>query len=285
MGLVAECSDINPQQDRWPIVLLSHGTGGSAQGLSWLGTYLATKGFISIGVSHHGNTAIEPYLPEGFLCWWERANDLTATLDWLAVNGPFAGRLDLTNVFAAGFSLGGYTVLTLAGAITNLQRFEEWRSTNGQGTGGPREFPDLADHVSRLTAQSEQFRQSMDRHSRSYDDRRIKAIMAFAPAPPVRAFEPDSLSDISIPIKIIVGRNDVEAPHDECALWLQQQNPAFDVLLLGQDVGHYVFLPEATDIGKTLEPSVCLDPSGVNRLSIHRSSAEAAETFFRDSID
>lgn len=63
-----------------------------------------------IGVDHHGNTALEPYRAESFLCWWERPRDLTLALDHLGETGPFARRLDLDHVGAAGFSLGGHTV-------------------------------------------------------------------------------------------------------------------------------------------------------------------------------
>lgn len=283
MGLVAENAAISSARSRWPVVLLSHGTGGSVQGLSWLGTQLATKGFISIGVSHHGNTVAEPYLPEGFLCWWERARDLTVILDLLADKGPFADRLDMSNVFASGFSLGGYTVLLLAGAITNLQRFEEWLIARGEVGGGPREFPDIAGHIPVLSARSEPFRRSMKRHSQSYLDPRVKAVMAFAPAPPVRSFERDSIARIRIPTSIIVGQNDMEAPHGECALWLKENNPSFQANLLGREVGHYVFLPEATNAGRDLESTICSDPVGVDRVAIHRSAAEAAERLFRSA--
>ena len=104
------------------------------------------------------------------MCWWERARDLTTILDWASDDGPFAGRLDLANVFAGGFSLGGYTVLALAGAMSDLALFQVWRDSKGEAGGGPREFPDLADHVPRLLKESEPFRQSMARHGNSYHD-------------------------------------------------------------------------------------------------------------------
>jgi len=62
-------------------VLLSHGTGGTATGMSWLPTSLAQIGYICVGVDHHGNTATEPYRAEGFICWWERALDHSLIID------------------------------------------------------------------------------------------------------------------------------------------------------------------------------------------------------------
>ena len=284
MGLVAKNAPLSSVRNRWPVVLLSHGTGGSAQGLCWLGAHLAAKGFISIGVSHHGNTAVESYLPEGFLCWWERARDLTVILDLLSKHGPFAERLDLNNVFASGFSLGGYTVLQLAGAVTSLKLFEEWLITLGENGGGPREFPNLTNHIPDLNSQSTQYRQSIERHSDSYFDPRIKAVVALAPAPPIRSFKSESIAKIVVPTTIIVGQNDMEAPHKYCALWLKENNPSFQIELLGGDIGHQVFLPEATDVGKALEPDICCDHVGVDRVAIHRFVAAIAETWFNKKL-
>jgi hypothetical protein len=39
----------------WPMVLLSHGTGGSAMQMAWLGTALARAGFIAVALDHPGN--------------------------------------------------------------------------------------------------------------------------------------------------------------------------------------------------------------------------------------
>ena len=52
-----------------------------ALGMEWLGRRLAQRGFIALAVNHHGNTGLEVYRAEGFLCLWERARDLSALLD------------------------------------------------------------------------------------------------------------------------------------------------------------------------------------------------------------
>ena len=284
MGAVAPQATLSDAVSRWPLVLLSHGTGGTAQQMGWLGSRLARRGFVCIAVSHHGNTAIEPYLPEGFLCWWERARDLSAVTDFLDEESRFMNRLDLGNVFASGFSLGGYTVLALAGAITSLTRFEEWLAAEGGHATGPREFPNLADHAPELLARSEPFQASQCRHSHTYHDCRLRAVTVLAPAPPVRSFLPDSLAGIDIPVSILVGQADTEAPHDRCAVWLVDKNPSFKLTLLGEEVGHYVFLCESTTYGKQTEPEVCVDRESVDRSSIHDRAAEMTAALFRESM-
>jgi predicted dienelactone hydrolase len=57
-----------PRRTPWPLILLSHGTGGVASGLGWLATRLARRGYVVLGVDHHGNTGSEIYRAEGFRC-------------------------------------------------------------------------------------------------------------------------------------------------------------------------------------------------------------------------
>jgi predicted dienelactone hydrolase len=122
---------------------------------------------------------------------------------------------------------------------------------------------------------------TVERHSDSYFDPRIKAVVALAPAPTLKSFTPESVAKITVPTTLIVGQNDEEAPHKLCALWLRENNRSFQVELLGREVGHYVFLPEATEAGKALEPDICRDPDGVDRAAIHDSVATTVEATFR----
>lgn len=259
----------------FPVVLLSHGTGGTAAGLGWLARPLAQAGHVVIGVDHHGNTAREPYRAEGFLCWWERPRDLGAVLDQLALDGPFAGRLDMARVTAAGFSLGGYTVVSMLGAITSMPLFREWAITQPFGK-GPREFPDLAERIDGLFETSPVFRASWQRQSASALDPRVKAALACAPAPTVRGFTPESLCEIRTPVAIMVGGADREAPAESCARWLQAHLPNSTLKMLGPAVGHYALLCEGTALGREEMPEIWRDPPGVDRRAVQARVAALA---------
>ncbi|WP_321377585.1 alpha/beta hydrolase [Rhizobium sp.] len=273
------------RQETYPVVLLSHGTGGTAAGLAWLSWRLAKAGFVVIGVDHHGNTASEQYRPEGFLCWWERARDLTVLLDHHTVEGQFAGRLDLDRTFAAGFSLGGYTVLSLLGAITDMTLFLDWAHDKPLGN-GPREFPDLGEQVARLLETSAVFRASWNRKSLSYEDSRIKAALLCAPAPTVRGLTGESLSKIAVPVAIAAVGADIEAPSDLCAAWVHEQLPSSTMGLLDPMAGHYAFLCECSEWGKVRETEICADAPGVDRRWIHdRAAALAIELFSKTGPD
>jgi predicted dienelactone hydrolase len=275
IGTVARDATINEHYERFSVVILSHGTGGTATSLGWLAQRLAAVGYIVLGVDHHGNTASEAYKAEGFLCWWERPRDLTVALDILADSGPFAGRLDLADATCVGFSLGGYTALSVMGAITDMARFQEWAGTSASGK-GPREFPDLADRLEPLLRESAIFRASWERQSVSNLDQRIRTAVALAPAPTVRAFTPDSLAAINAPITIMVGEADQEAPAGPCSIWLSERLPNSQLHFLGRNVGHYSLLSLGTEEGRRLEPEICIDAPGVDRSAIHELATEIA---------
>src|SRR5438105_11352005 len=108
LGRAAQNADLADSPARFPVVLLSHGTGGSALSMAWFGEALASHGYVVAGVNHPGNNGAEPYTVEGFSLWWERARDLSSVIDSLLGDATFGARLDAGRIGAAGFSLGGY---------------------------------------------------------------------------------------------------------------------------------------------------------------------------------
>lgn len=262
------------REARFPVVLMSHGTGGSPESLGWLARHLARAGYVVIGAHHHGNTAREAYRPEGFLCWWERPLDLSALLTALALRGPFAGRLDLDRVSAVGFSLGGYSTLALAGARGSVERFVHWASSSDVTATGPREMPDAATHIPRLLKTSEVFRTSWARQEGDFRDGRVRSVVAIAPAPPVRAFDPVTVAAIVPPVTLITGEADEEAPSEVCADWLAGLNAGFRRVSMGRDVGHYTFLGLPQGNVGAENGFLFADRPGIRRAEVHARTAE-----------
>lgn len=277
IGPAARDAPISPVRSRYPIVLLSHGTGGKTLQLEWLARDLARHGLIAVGVDHHGNNNSEPYRAEGFLCWWERARDLTVLLDQIEARGEFAGHVDMDRVFVVGYSLGGCTAVALLGAITETSRFE--RSPRNTNFGrGPREFPDLADHLPGLLETSAIFRDSWARMSDCYLDPRVRAALILAPGNSVLGCNEGGLRSIKKPSRIVVGGSDFVLP---VALWLHERLPASALDRVAPEAGHYVFLPEPTEAGRLTDPVPWIDAPGVDRRSIHVQTAALAAEFFR----
>lgn len=266
--------------ERFPVVLMSHGTGGAPEGLGWLACRLAALGFVVLGAHHHGNTGGEPYCIEGFTCWWERSADLSVLLDHLAAKGPFAGRLDLSRVHALGFSLGAHTVFALAGAITSMERFQHWAVREGRPLTGPRELPFSWQEVRAQLQRSPTMQASWDRQGLSYENPHLRSVCAIAPPPTVRAFSAQSLKAIARPVTLLTGGADVEAPTAQGAAWLAKLNSSFQHHDLGPAVGHYTFLGQAVGDVPPDMAFLFTDPDGLERAQVHDQTCAAVLATF-----
>jgi predicted dienelactone hydrolase len=260
----------------FPLILLSHGTGGASLQLGWLASYLASEGYIAAAVNHHGNNGLEPYVAKGFLHYWERAKDLKVILDQLLSNPTFGRLIDPDQIGAAGFSLGGYTIIAAAGGTTNIQPMITAFTDGGRDLSQVippectdrdafmQEFKSLSQHVAMADA--------------SHRDERIKAIFAIAPVLG-EIFSEEGLSSIHIPVKIVVGEADQLAPANVNAAHFARYIKHAELSLLGK-VGHYTFLGEGTEGGKQQVPLFCVDDDGIDRAFIHQKVSMWAGEFF-----
>ena len=129
-----------------PVVLFSHGLGGSREGSAYLGRHWAARGYVAVFLQHPGSdTAVWAGAPPAkrmeemraaanlpnFLL---RVGDVPAVLDQLErwnreVGHPLAGRLDLTRIGMSGHSFGAITAQAVSGQSypSGGQRFTDPR--------------------------------------------------------------------------------------------------------------------------------------------------------------
>jgi predicted dienelactone hydrolase len=278
---VAGGARLSPASPKYPLVLLSHGTGGSAIMMMWLGRYLAERGYIVAAVNHHGNTAAEQQrTAQGFLLVWERAKDLTAALDKLLADPMFGPRIDQDRIGAAGFSLGGYTVISVAGGRFIPQEFAWFcRSPRRDFTCEPQpEFPDARKLFEELKKTDPVVQESLRHASDSYRDERIKRVFAIAPALG-SGFTKASLSRIRIPVSIVVGEADAVTPPATNAKRYATLIRGAKLTVLPGKVGHLTFLAECGPYGLKTLP-ICRDADGVDRAAVHQRVSKMALEFF-----
>ena len=284
-GFVATGAALAPAPARFPLIVLSHGTGGAGIALAWLGTALAADGYIVAAVNHPGNNAIDGYTVQGFTLWWLRARDLSAVIDGMLADPTFGPRIDRNRIGAAGHSLGGYTVIAIAGGISSIAQLRDFCAAHPADPmcAPPPEFRDLVTRAGALTKSDPAYRAATSEGGRSYRDPRVRAVFAMAPALGP-AFLPGSLPHVDIPVAIVTGAADEIVPVQSGAQLLAAAIPHAELTILPGSAGHYVFTDECTETGRATYPAICIDAPGVDRAAIHRRTARLAETFFDRSL-
>lgn len=113
-----------------PIILFSHGLGGSREGGAYLGEHFASHGYVTLHMQHPGSdTSVwrgqaQPMDRAKDAANWNnsvlRAQDVKFVIDELtrlnkADDFPLKGRLDLERIGMSGHSFGAVTTLTVSG--------------------------------------------------------------------------------------------------------------------------------------------------------------------------
>ena len=215
----------------FPLVLISHGTGGSPLTHRLLAYFLARHGFV-VGLPwHHANHRDDN-------SWHNTPDNLVARPRHLslAIDGLFAefgAALRPDWVALIGHSLGGYTALALAG---------------GQPGSLPHEHSDGTPQPIPVTP-----------------DARVRALVLLAPVTVwYRAAE--ALRNVRVPILLLMGEKDEWTPDFHAQIVLNGvADRRFITHRIIENAGHYSFLslfpPEL--VSPTFPPSH--DPPGFNR--------------------
>ncbi|MFD2081255.1 Predicted dienelactone hydrolase [Actinopolymorpha cephalotaxi] len=215
-----------------PLVVVSHGSGGSPQDLAWLAESLSAQGFLVAAVRHHGNNNDEN-LPEGMSFWWERAPDLSVVVDHLERTESLA------SVGVVGYSLGGYAAAAVLGARIDTRKLE--RLYAGEPVLPiPPGRPDIAAEVAGLLAEHGGRDAVTARAVADYRDSRFGAGVLLAPAIcPI--LDDTSLAAVRRPVLVRWGDADeVEAPEDNGRRYTRLI-PGADGRSMGEQVGHFAF--------------------------------------------
>jgi predicted dienelactone hydrolase len=280
-GNTAPGAPLAPTPAKFPLVMLSHGTGGTSANMAWLASALAARGYVAAAVNHPGNNAIDGYTVQGFTLGWLRARDISAGIDAMFADKMFAGRLDRHRIAGAGHSFGGYTMIELAGGISSVPHFLAFcQSPAADALCQPLpEFPDRREKAEALLKTDPAFKAAYDDYGRSYRDERIRAVFVMAPAlGPL--FTPEALAAIHIPVAIVAGASDAIVPIASSARYFAAHIPHAELTILPAPAGHYVFIGNCLARGRKVLPLGCIDAPGVDRASVLNETASLAEKFF-----
>ena len=113
-----------PTAGEHPLVVLSHGYRGNWSNQIWLASSLAQEGYIVAAINHPGSTTHDRS-PQAAAQLWQRPVDLRRAIDAVTTQPEKFGRVANGRIAAVGHSLGGWTVLEIAGARFDPERFAQ----------------------------------------------------------------------------------------------------------------------------------------------------------------
>jgi predicted dienelactone hydrolase len=249
--------------ERLPLIVISHGHGGTYLGHHDTAEVLADAGFVVVALNHPGDTASEMSRAGNLSVLIERPADVKRLTDYMLGPAPDAAKLDPRRIGFFGFSRGGYTGLVIAGANPDFQHAT----------------PPCPDPQAPICA-------ALRRHEVPSQplvhDPRVKALVI---ADPLSFFPtPDSLREVKVPVQLWSserGDDDV-LPHSVAAL--VDDLPAKPEFHLVRNAGHFAFLtPCPTELASGV-PELCSDAAGFDRVAFHQEFDAQVLRFFRDHL-
>jgi predicted dienelactone hydrolase len=259
-----------------PVILFSHGFGGTARIMAWFGTALARHGYVVIAVDHPGNNGRDPMTIAGAVLSWERPGDLQTALETTKRDPTIGPHLDLNRLGAAGFSAGGYTTLVEAGAHVDFARFLQFCDAHpDDGVCAPQKEFQFSRSDAEVFFARPAAKAALAHAKDDLGISGVKAAFVMAPAI-VQSLDPESLKSFRVPVRILLGAADKVAPPATNGDVAAALIPGAKLTVLPQ-VGHYDFLAECTPAGDAVVP-VC--PTEVPRPTTHKTAIDEALAFF-----
>jgi len=254
-----------------PLIVISHGGGGSYAAHYDTALALAGAGFIVAAVSHAGDTHDDQ---SKVLMLWRRPAQLSRLIDFMLRDWPGHADIDPQRIGAYGFSNGGFTVLVEAGGIPRLDRIDPYCAAN------PGHDLCTALAAAGVHSVAEAVQPPPDAWK---PDQRIRAIAAAAPAFGF-VFEAADLASVQIPVLLWRAANDRHQPdpwYEEHLRSALPHPPEYHVEPLA---GHYAFLPPCGARLRAANPGICADAPGFDRAAFHQRLNAALVSFFEASL-
>lgn len=243
--------DATPKEGVFPLILISHGSGGSHLGYRTIAHHLACNGFIVGMLEHPGNNRTDNKLVDTVDNLINRPRHLHIAIDWFFDNNNFAMYLKPDSVSIIGHSMGGYTALALAG---------------GQPTSLPHELPNR--HPQKISVTH---------------DHRVKALVLLAPAT-VWFMAKGALSELNLPILMLTAEKDEYTADFQSQIILNGVPDSTKVQhRIVENAGHFSFLSPFPESMTKAEFPPSQDPLGFNRENFHlKLNAEVLDFLLRE---
>jgi len=247
-----------------PLVILSHGRGGSFVGHHDTAEYLADAGFVVAALNHPGDTTLDKSLFYDLSIYIQRPLDVKRVIDYLTGASPWATTIDPNRIGIYGFSRGGYTALVAIGANPDFAR-------------------GLPLCQARTDKVCDQIRAQEYPKEPLTHDRRIKAAVV---ADPLSVFfTAEGLAGITIPVQLWGSEQGGDGVEPKTVEALDIALKAPHSFTKVEHAQHFSFLTVCPPKFAEQEPRLCEDPPGFDRAQFHEQFNDAITRFFRAHLD
>jgi predicted dienelactone hydrolase len=268
-----------------PLVVISHGNGGTNLGHHALATYLAGHGFIVATLEHPKDNFHDTSGAGHTPVLIGRPIQVKATIDALLGDPQWRPLIDADRIGVSGFSSGGYTSLLIVGAVPRFARFIEYCHRFPKDASNCRDYGKIVAEARGEGLTLEQWVQRTQdslTHWGNTADPRVKA--AFVMAPLSLIFDEAGLSQIDRPIFLYYGDADRVLPPSENAARIRPWLKTLTNVKTVRGADHWVFIDPCSDSLRANAPDICSDPPGVDRAKVHAQLEADALAFFRKTL-
>ncbi|MGY0558524.1 MULTISPECIES: alpha/beta hydrolase family protein [unclassified Lysobacter] len=283
---VAAAFDAPPLSGAKPLVVISHGNGGSNLGHHDLASYLAGHGFIVATLEHPKDNFHDQSGVGTSSVLVGRPIQIAALITVLLEDPRWGQLIDTDRIGVAGFSAGGYTSLLMVGAVPRFERFISYCNRHPTD----RAICDAADRIKAKTASKSRtiadFMQTQQNDLKRWGDTkdpRVKA--AFVMAPLSLIFDNSGIAAIDRPVFLYYAQNDRVLLPSENALHIKPLIRTLTDSSMVPGADHWVFMSPCSPELARDAAEICSDPPGVDRDKVHRQTNADALAFFRLTLN
>jgi predicted dienelactone hydrolase len=224
-----------PSGRRLPLIVISHGNGGSALSHYDTAIALADAGFVVVTFDHPGDN-FQDQSRAGFRRdLIDRPRQVKAVVDYMLEAWPHRDLVDAGRVGMFGFSLGGFTTLVSIGGTPDIHRIIKLCA----------DYPRAPDCAFVRDHHGDQLDSAPFPAPVWVHDPRIKAAVIAAPAASY-TFGPGSLDSVRAPVQLWIADDDAMAPARWNSDLVRRELPHPPESRRVAGAGHLAFLtPEA----------------------------------------
>lgn len=262
--------DAAPAEGRFPVVLLSHGSGGSPFAHRDLASHLARAGFIVVAPLHIGDAAGRTERRDAGLAPTDRPGQALQALQAVLKDPRLTDRADPARMGAIGYSAGGYTALVLADATPDFARWPAYC----------RQSPGNAVLCSQVT--DARYPGSQAGQWQPPREPRLRALVLIAPL--AMPFGPEGLATLRTPVQLHEATGDAIVPSASNGDTLMR---AIIPVPQRRRVagGHHVFIDPCPPAAMARLGELCTDAPGIDRAAIHAALREQVTSFLRSQLE